>query len=81
MFKRSLGTAAVLAALLAAAAPAHAGTSVGNPGKGSTVVESIGTKYTMLTPTQVGGSKNELSIETLESQRFLPEVNDEVLVP
>jgi hypothetical protein len=80
MFNRSLGTAAVLAGLLAAAAPAHAGTSVGNPGKGSAVIESIGTKYTMLTPSRVGGSKNEVSIESNEPQRFLPEVNDEVLV-
>jgi hypothetical protein len=50
MFKRSLGTITVLAGLLAAAAPAHAGTLVGNPGKGSAVIESIGTKYTMLEP-------------------------------
>ena len=50
MYKRSLGTIAVMAGLLAAAAPAHAGTLVGNPGKGSAVIESIGTKYTMLAP-------------------------------
>jgi hypothetical protein len=64
MFKRSLGTAAVLAGLLAAAAPAHAGTLVGNPGKGSTVIESVGTKYTMLTN---------------EQRWFVPEVDDQVL--
>ncbi len=79
MLKRSLGTVAVLAGLFVAAAPAHAGTSVGNPGKGSTVVESIGTKYTMLTQPQGDGSKNEVAIETIEPKRFLPEANDEVL--
>jgi hypothetical protein len=50
MSKRSLGIVAVLAGLLMAAAPAHAGTLVGNPGKGSSVIESVGTKYTMLVP-------------------------------
>jgi len=80
MFKRSLGTIAVLAGLLAAAAPAHAGTLVGNPGKGSAVIESIGTKYTMLTPPHGGSSKNELAIETIEpAVTWLPEVDDEVL--
>jgi hypothetical protein len=79
MFKRSLGTAAVLAGLLAAAAPAHAGTSVGNPGKEAAVVESIGTKYTMLTPPRGDSAKNEVAIETNEPRWFVPEVDDEVL--
>ena len=48
MLKRSLGTVVVVAGLLAAAAPAHAGTLVGNPGKASSVIESIGTKYTLI---------------------------------
>jgi len=49
MLKRSRCTVAVLAGLLAATAPAHAGTSVGNPGKAASgVIESIGTKYTLI---------------------------------
>jgi hypothetical protein len=79
MLKRSLGTAAVLAGMLAAAAPAHAGTLVGNPGKGSAVVESVGTKYTMITSPQGDSARNELAIETIELRRFLPEVDDQVL--
>ena len=78
MSTRSLGTVAVLAALLAAAAPAHAGTLVGNPGKGSAVIESVGTKYTMLTAPSGGATKSEVAIETIEPW-FLPEVDDQVL--
>ena len=37
----------MLAGLLAASAPAHAGTFVGNPDRRSAVIESIGTRSTM----------------------------------
>jgi hypothetical protein len=50
MSKPALAGAAVLAALLASAAPAHAGTFVGNPDRKSGVVESIAQKYTMFLP-------------------------------
>ena len=50
MSKPTLASAAVVAALLASAAPAHAGTFVGNPDRKSGVVESIAQKYTMLLP-------------------------------
>ena len=67
MSKRSLATVAVLAGLLATATPAHAGTLVGNPGKGTAVIEYVGTKYAMLFPLQVDAAKNEVATETIES--------------
>ena len=45
MSKRSLATAAAVAGLLAAAAPAHAGTSVGNPGKQPALTAFFGDAY------------------------------------
>ena len=56
--KRSIATLAVSFGVLAAAGPASA-----------EVIESIGTKYTM-----VDNAKNEISIESLEivTPRFLP---------
>ena len=71
MFNRTLATAAVLAGLLTATAPAHAGTLVGNPGKGSAVVESVGTKYTMAVFSG-DAYDNEMDFS-------MPEVGDEVL--
>jgi len=61
--KRSFATIATVAALLAAAAPAHAGTSVGNPGK-----ESLRS----LTVFSGDAYDNEMGF-------FVPEVGDEVL--
>jgi hypothetical protein len=64
MSKRSLAAAALLAGLLAAAAPAHAGTLVGNPGKEKGVVESVSVKYTMFM--EFDAAKSDVSIETTD---------------
>ena len=65
--KHSLATVAVTLGVLVAAGPANAA---------RTVIEPIGTKYTMVDP-----AKNEVSVETIElaTPRLLPEINDEVL--
>ena len=95
MPRRSLLTIAILAGLLAAATPAHAGTFVGNPTVRSTVIDSVGTKYTMFLPLTSASTKNELTIETMEALgmftqdaydnemgvRLFPDVDDEVLAP
>ncbi len=63
-----------LAGLLGAAAPAQAGTLVGNPGKEAGVIESVGTKYTVRPGLVLSGDAydNEMGF-------MLPEVEDEVL--
>jgi hypothetical protein len=63
MFNRSLGTVAVIAGLLAAATPAHAGTLVGNPGKGTAVFSA-------------DAYDNEMGFR---AALIVPEVDDEVL--
>jgi len=67
MSERFVATVAVVAGLLAAAAPAHAGTLVGNPGEEPAVIESIGAKCTLLTPPRGDGTNNDVAIETIES--------------
>jgi hypothetical protein len=91
MPRRSPLTVAIVAGLLAASTPAHAGTTVRTP-----VIDSMGTKYTMFLPLTSEPTKNELAIETIEplgvfsqdaydnemgvrSPRLVPDVDDEVL--
>lgn len=42
------------------------GARAAHPGTGTSVIESIGTKYTVSLPLQGDANKNELAIETLE---------------
>ena len=85
-FSIDIGTSESIAIGGLTAALAHAGTVVGNPGKGTAVIESIGTKYTVFSRRQVDATKNEVTIETNESpavysgvMRLLPDIDDEVL--
>ena len=64
--KRPLIAAAILAGLLASAAPAHAGTLLENPGKRSGAVESSSQTHMMSAASEFEASKSEVSIETLE---------------
>ena len=85
-FSIDIGTSESIARGGFTAPLARAATLVGNPGKGTAVIESIGTKYAMFSPRQVDTTENEVAIETYESpavysgeMRFLPDVDGEVL--
>jgi hypothetical protein len=39
-----------------------------DPGNGTAVIESIGTKYTMSLPRHIDAAKNEMAIETIETR-------------
>ena len=85
-FSIDIGTSERIATGSLTAPLAHTGTLAGNPGGGTAVLESIGTKYTVFAPRQADANKYEVAIETNESPavssgatRFLPDIEDEVL--
>ena len=85
-FSIDIGTSESIATAGLTAPLAHTGALAGNPGSGTAVIESIGTKYTMSSPRQIDATKNKVAIEPNESpavypgvMRLLPDIDDEVL--
>ena len=78
MSRRSLGTAAAVIGLFAAAVPAHAGA---RPGEPAAVIDDLGTKHTLLTTFYGDAYNNEMGVTAflalqeatqMESRRFAP---------